>query len=71
MPDSVTQFAPVLLDDAAAREMVGSYAPVSKLAEAKEELRKKALETIAKVVSDEGGEGKKVEDLYFTSFVMQ
>ena len=39
--------------------------------EAKEELRKKALETIAKVVEDEGGEGKKVEDLYFTSFVMQ
>jgi flagellar protein FliL len=39
--------------------------------EAKEALRKKALETIAKIVEDEGGEGKKVEDLYFTSFVMQ
>ena len=39
--------------------------------EAKEELRKKSLETIAKIVDDEGGEGKKVEDLYFTSFVMQ
>jgi flagellar protein FliL len=39
--------------------------------EAKEELRRKALETIAKIVDDEGGEGKKVEDLYFTSFVMQ
>jgi flagellar protein FliL len=39
--------------------------------EAKEALRKQALETIAKVVSDEGGEAKKVEDLYFTSFVMQ
>ena len=39
--------------------------------EAKEELRKKALETITKIVDDEGGEGKKVEDLYFTSFVMQ
>jgi flagellar protein FliL len=39
--------------------------------EGKEELRKKSLETIAKVVEDEGGEGKKVEDLYFTSFVMQ
>ena len=39
--------------------------------EAKEELRKKGLETIAKIVDDEGGEGKKVEDLYFTSFVMQ
>ena len=39
--------------------------------EAKEELRKKALETIVKIVDDEGGEGKKVEDIYFTSFVMQ
>ena len=39
--------------------------------EGKESLRKQALEAIAKVVDDEGGEGKKVEDLYFTSFVMQ
>ena len=39
--------------------------------EGKEGLRKQALETIAKIVSDEGGEAKKVEDLYFTSFVMQ
>jgi flagellar FliL protein len=39
--------------------------------EGKEELRKKALGIIEKVVEDEGGEGKKVEDLYFTSFVMQ
>jgi flagellar basal body-associated protein FliL len=39
--------------------------------EGKEELRKKALEIIAKVVDEEGGEAKKVEDLYFTSFVMQ
>jgi flagellar FliL protein len=39
--------------------------------EGKEGLRKQALETIAKVVEDEGGEGKEVEDIYFTSFVMQ
>jgi len=39
--------------------------------EGKEELRKKALEIIAKVVDEEGGESKKVEDIYFTSFVMQ
>jgi flagellar protein FliL len=39
--------------------------------EGKEGLRKQALETIAKVVEEEGGEGKEVEDLYFTSFVMQ
>ena len=39
--------------------------------EGKEGLRKKALETIAKVVEEEGGEARNVEDLYFTSFVMQ
>jgi len=39
--------------------------------EGKEELRRKALEIIAKVVDEEGGEAKKVEDIYFTSFVMQ
>ncbi|HET9449112.1 MAG TPA: flagellar basal body-associated FliL family protein [Steroidobacteraceae bacterium] len=47
-----------------------TYETISTM-EGKEELRKKALETIAKVVEEEGGEGKKVEDLYFTSFVMQ
>jgi flagellar FliL protein len=39
--------------------------------EGKEELRKKALAIISKVVDEEGGEAKKVEDIYFTSFVMQ
>lgn len=39
--------------------------------EGKEGLRKKALEIVTKIVDDEGGEGKNVEDLYFTSFVMQ
>ncbi|MGH8238642.1 MAG: flagellar basal body-associated FliL family protein [Steroidobacteraceae bacterium] len=39
--------------------------------EGKEGLRKQALETIAKIIDEEGGEAKKVEDLYFTSFVMQ
>lgn len=39
--------------------------------EGKEALRKQALATIAKIVTEEGGEAKKVEDLYFTSFVMQ
>lgn len=39
--------------------------------EGKEGLRKQSLETIAKIVDEEGGEARKVEDLYFTSFVMQ
>jgi flagellar protein FliL len=47
-----------------------TYETISTM-EGKEGLRKQALETIAKVVEDEGGEGKKVEDIYFTSFVMQ
>jgi flagellar FliL protein len=47
-----------------------TYDTISSM-EGKEGLRKQALETIARVVEDEGGEGKKVEDLYFTSFVMQ
>jgi flagellar protein FliL len=47
-----------------------TYETISTL-EGKEGLRKHALETIAKVVGDEGGKAKEVEDLYFTSFVMQ
>lgn len=39
--------------------------------EGKEQLRKQALEIVAKVVSSEGGDSKNVEQLYFTSFVMQ
>ena len=39
--------------------------------EGKEKLRADALDVVAKVVSAEGGDGKKVEQLFFTSFVMQ
>jgi flagellar FliL protein len=37
----------------------------------KEKLRNDALATVAKVVKSEGGDAKQVEQLYFTSFVMQ
>lgn len=47
-----------------------SYDTISTL-EGKERLRNEALQTIAKVVDEEGGDGKAVEQLYFTSFVMQ
>jgi flagellar FliL protein len=47
-----------------------NYETVSKL-EGKEELRKRCLEAVRAVVTDSGGEGPKVEALYFTSFVMQ
>jgi flagellar FliL protein len=47
-----------------------NYEAVSKL-EGKEELRKRCLESVRAVVADSGGDGTKVEALYFTSFVMQ
>lgn len=39
--------------------------------EGKEALRHRALEEVRAVVKAQGGDGAKVEDLYFTSFVMQ
>jgi flagellar FliL protein len=39
--------------------------------EGKEALRKAALETVRKIVNNEGGKGDGVEAVYFTSFVMQ
>jgi flagellar FliL protein len=39
--------------------------------EGKEALRRRALEEVRTVVKAQGGDGAKLEDLYFTSFVMQ
>jgi len=39
--------------------------------EGKESLRAEALKTVANVIASEGGDAKQVEQLYFTSFVMQ
>jgi flagellar FliL protein len=39
--------------------------------EGKERLRTEALAAVAKVISEEGGKAEQVEQLYFTSFVMQ
>jgi flagellar FliL protein len=39
--------------------------------EGREALRQRALEAVQKTIANEGGEGKKVEALLFTSFVMQ
>jgi len=39
--------------------------------EGKEKLRADALATVSKVIAAEGGEAAKVEQLFFTSFVMQ
>jgi flagellar protein FliL len=46
------------------------YATVSTL-EGKEELRRQSLEAVRKVLEDNGGEPQNVENVYFTSFVMQ
>jgi flagellar FliL protein len=47
-----------------------TYASVS-TAEGKEVLRERCLEAIRTIVREMGGDPKKVEALYFTSFVMQ
>jgi flagellar FliL protein len=39
--------------------------------EGKEKLREEALQAVAAIVNAEGGTGKNIEQLYFTSFVMQ
>jgi len=39
--------------------------------EGKEKLRADALATVGKIIAAEGGEAAKVEQLFFTSFVMQ
>ena len=39
--------------------------------EGKEKLRADALKVVADIITGEGGDGKKVEQLFFTSFVMQ
>jgi flagellar FliL protein len=46
------------------------YSDVATL-EGKEKLRQQSLETVRKVVRDNGGEAESVEAVYFTSFVMQ
>lgn len=47
-----------------------SYETIS-TREGKEKLRADALATVGKVIDTEGGDAKKVEQLFFTSFVMQ
>ena len=46
------------------------YATVSTL-EGKEGLRKQSLEAVRKVIKENGGEPQNIENVYFTSFVMQ
>jgi flagellar FliL protein len=47
-----------------------SYETISSR-EGKEAMRSQALKTVADIVTKEGGDASKVEQMYFTSFVMQ
>jgi flagellar FliL protein len=70
MADMIKQHEPVLRNDLLLLLGNQTYETIS-TREGKEQLRKLALDAVAKVVSEEGGDAKKVEQLYFTSFVMQ
>lgn len=79
--------AQAMTRDAAVAELVRRHGPMVRNAlllllagqsydsvatrEGKEALRRRALEEVRSVVASQGGDGAKVEDLYFTSFVMQ
>lgn len=62
--------APVLRNDLLMLLGNQSYETIS-TREGKEQLRGEALKAVAKIITDEGGTAKNVEQLYFTSFVMQ
>ena len=68
--DLIKQHEPVLRNDLLLLFGNQTYEMIS-TREGKEELRKEALAAVARIISDEGGDPKHVEQLYFTSFVMQ
>jgi flagellar protein FliL len=61
---------PILRNDLLFLLSSQTYETVS-TASGKEELRKRALETVRAVVKQEGGKPELFENVYFTSFVMQ
>jgi flagellar FliL protein len=68
--DLVKQHDPVIRNDLLLLLSNQTYETISSR-EGKENLRAEALQVVAKAIEAEGGEGEKVEQLYFTSFVMQ
>lgn len=68
--DMIKQHEPVLRNDLLLLLGNQTYETIS-TREGKEELRTQALAVVAKIIAEEGGDAKKVEQLYFTSFVMQ
>ena len=68
--DLVKQHDPMIRNDLLMLFGSQTYDVISKH-EGKEALRGQALEAVRKVITEQGGDGAKVEQLYFTSFVMQ
>ncbi len=66
----IKQHDPVLRNDLLLLLSSQTYDTISTL-EGKENLRSEALQAVADAIEAEGGDGEKVEQLYFTSFVMQ
>ena len=64
------QHDPVIRNDLLLMLGNQSFETLSSL-EGKEKLREEARHAIANIIKDEGGDAKNVEQLYFTSFVMQ
>jgi flagellar protein FliL len=68
--EMIKQHDPVIRNDLLMLFGNQAYETISSR-EGKDKLRADALQAIAKIVEAEGGSGKSVEQLYFTSFVMQ
>jgi flagellar protein FliL len=68
--DLIKQHEPMIRNDLLMLFGNQTYETIS-THEGKDKLRGEALEAIRKVLDGEGGDGKKVEQLFFTSFVMQ
>jgi flagellar protein FliL len=66
----VKQHDPMIRNDLLMLFGSQTYESISTL-EGKDQLRASALTTVQKIIQAEGGNSKNVEQLYFTSFVMQ
>ena len=68
--DQIKQHDPMIRNDLLMLFGNQTYETIS-TREGKERLRGEALDVVGKIVEREGGKAKNVEQLYFTSFVMQ
>lgn len=68
--DKIKEHDPIIRNDLLLLFGNQTYEAIS-TREGKEKLRSEAKDTVAKIIEREGGDAKKVEDLFFTSFVMQ